>query len=63
MIFTRPVSQHSQTELSQGALIRTASPAFVATPPSGMREPGTPYLTLLTSPGGNANYEAMGIKG
>jgi hypothetical protein len=63
MPFTRDVSQHSQTQLSQGALMRTASPAFVATPPSGMREPGTPYLTLLTSPGGNANYEAMGIKG
>lgn len=62
-MFTRDVSQHSQTNYSQGAIQRTPSPAFVATPLRGMREPGTDYVTYLVSPGGNQNYLAMGIGG
>lgn len=62
-MFTRDVSQHSQTSYTQHPMMRTPSPTFVATPLRGMREPGTDYVTYLVSPGGNQNYMALGIGG
>ena len=62
-IFSRNVSEHSQTTYRQGQLVRQPSPVFKGVPIRGMREPGTDYVTFLVSPGGNFNYQAMGIAG
>ena len=50
MMFTRPIV-HRQVALTQGTVQRTPSPYFAPPVPSGMREPGTNFFTIITAHG------------
>ena len=49
-MITRPMT-HTETTFTQSSVARTPSPAFAPPVPSYMREPGTNYVTIITSDG------------
>lgn len=49
-MITRPMN-HTETTFSQCTVARTPSPWFAPPVPSYMREPGTNYVTIITSEG------------
>ena len=52
-MITRPMN-HTETTFSQSTVARTPSPWFAPPVPSYMREPGTNYVTIITSEGPQA---------
>jgi hypothetical protein len=47
-MYHRPI-QHKVVTFQEGEIQRAPSPYFAPPVPSGMREPGTDYLTILTA--------------
>jgi hypothetical protein len=48
---SRIPTQHSQTGFYQGVIERTPSPFFAPPVPSGMIEPGSNFITIITAAG------------
>jgi len=61
-MFTRNVSQHTQTTSFQSVIERAPSPSFCPPVPVGAQEPGTNYMTIVTAEGPHT-LEKPGIGG
>jgi hypothetical protein len=61
-VFTRDISEHSMTYAFVSQIQRSYSPSFCPPVPSGMREPGTNYYTLITADGPHT-VENPGVMG
>jgi hypothetical protein len=61
-IGTRIPADHVQVEFQQGTVMRQPSPDFSPPVLTGMREPGTNYITIVTAPGPH-NVQNPGVTG